>query len=80
MTLTKLFLIFCSYVLTEDEKSLLCKGLRFCIPPKKIEYTDFLTRFELLYRDIIMFEMKSENHNCQKKQIKRYWFLLFEII
>ena len=40
---------FSSYVLTEDEKSLLCKELRFCIPPKKIGYADFLTQFELLY-------------------------------
>ena len=34
----KVIFNFSSYVLTEDEKSLLCKGLRFCIPPKKIEY------------------------------------------
>ena len=40
---------FSSYVLTEDEKSLLCKELRFCIPPKKIRYAHFLTQFELLY-------------------------------
>ena len=39
---------FSSYDLREDEKSLLCKGLKFCIPPKKIEYTDFLTQFEWL--------------------------------
>ena len=79
MTLTKLFLIFL-YVLTEDEKRLLCKGLRSCIPPKKIEYADFLTQFELLYSDTIMFEKKSENRDFLKKQIKRYLFLCFEII
>ena len=30
----KVIFNFSSYVLTEDEKSLLCKGLKFCIPPK----------------------------------------------
>ena len=54
----KVIFSFSSYVLTEGEKSLLWKGLRFCIPPKKIEYADFLTQFELLYGDNIMFEMK----------------------
>ena len=68
------------YILTEDEKSLLCKGLRFSITPKKIEYADFPTQFELLYRDTLMFEIKSENCDFLKKQIKRYLFLYFEII
>ena len=33
----KVILNFSSYVLTENEKCLLCKELRFCIAPKKIE-------------------------------------------
>ena len=36
-------------VLTESEKSLLCKGLNFAIPPKTLEYADYLLLFELLY-------------------------------
>ena len=68
------FFNFSSYVLTEDEKSLLCKGLRFRIPPKKIEYADFLTQFELLYRDTIMFEMKSENRDFLKNKLKDICF------
>ena len=60
---------FSSYVLAEYKKSLLCKELRFSIPPKNIEYADFLTQFELLYRDTIMFEMKSENHKNKLKDI-----------
>ena len=39
--LNKVIFNFSSYLLTEDEKSLLCKGLRFSIPRKKIEYADF---------------------------------------
>ena len=42
----------------------------FPIPRKKIEYADFLTQFELLYRDTIMFEMKSENRDFLKSKLK----------
>ena len=35
----KVIFNFSSYVLKEDEKSLLCKGLRFCVPPKLIMLT-----------------------------------------
>ena len=66
----KVIFNFSSYVLTKDKKRLLCKGLKFCIPPKKIEYADFLTQFELLYRDTIMFKMKSENRDFLKKKFK----------
>ena len=53
------------------------------MPPKKIEYADFLTQFELLYRNTIMFEMKSKNLRCSKTQITRsllYKILFFEIV
>ena len=62
---------FSLHVLTEDKKSLLCKGLRFCIPHKKIEYAGFLTQFELFYKDTIRKSPFSE------KQIKIYLFLYF---
>ena len=48
----KVILNYSSHVLTESEKSLLCKGLNFAIPPDKLEYADFLLPFELLYRHI----------------------------
>ena len=70
----KVIFNFSSYVSTEDGKSLLCKGPRFCIPPKKIEYADFLTQFELLYRDTIMFEMKSENRDFLENKLKDICF------
>ena len=63
MNLTKLFLIFL-------HMSLLCKGLRFFIPPKRIEYADFLTQFELLYRGTIIFEIKFANHDFLKTKLK----------
>ena len=72
ITLIKLVLIFL-HVLTEDEKSLLCKGLRFSIPPKKIEYADFLIQFKLSYRDTL-FEMKSKNRHFLKTKLKDICF------
>ena len=70
----KVIFNFSSYALTEYEKSLLCKSLRFSIPPKKIEYADFLTQFELVYRDTMMFEMKSENRGFLKNKLKNICF------
>ena len=67
-----------SYVLTEDEKSLLWQGLRFFIPPKKIEHADFLGQFELLYRDTIMFKMKSRNRDFIKSKLKGICFSTFK--
>ena len=70
----KVIFKFSSYALTEYEKSLLCKGLRFSVPPKKNEYGDFLTQFELLYRDTIMFEMNTENCDFLKNKLKDICF------
>ena len=68
----KVFWIFLH--ITEDKKSLLCKWLRFFIPPKKIECVDLLAQFKLLCRDTIMFEMKSENHDFLKSKLKNICF------
>ena len=40
---------FSDYKLTESEKSVLCKGLEFAIPPNKLEYADFMLPFELFF-------------------------------
>ena len=37
----KVILNYSSHVLSESEKSLLCKGLNFTIPTDKLEYSDF---------------------------------------
>ena len=47
----KLFTIFQNN-LTEVEKSVLCKGLQFALPPRNLEYADYMVSFELLFRDI----------------------------
>ena len=43
---------FSSHILTDAEKSVLFRGLRFALLPKTLEYTDYIVSFELLYRDI----------------------------
>ena len=43
---------FSSYVLSDDEKSLLAKGLNFSVPPKKLNFADHMTPFELLYQNL----------------------------
>ena len=48
----KVIFNFSSRVLTTAEKSLLAKGLNLSIPSKTLHYTDILTPFELLYREI----------------------------
>ena len=40
------------YQLSDIEKAILAKGLNFALPPKKINYADYLTPYELLFRDI----------------------------
>ena len=40
---------FSDYELTECGKSVVCKGLEFAIPFNKLEYADFMMRFELLF-------------------------------
>ena len=57
---------FSSHFLNEVEKSVLCRGLHFALPPKTLEYADYMVSFELLYRDI-----KTTNLNTiQNETIK----------
>ena len=41
-----------SYQLSDIEKTILVKGLNFALPPKKLNYADYLTPYELLFRYI----------------------------
>ena len=43
---------FSKHNLTEVEKSVLCKGLQFALPPRNLEYADYMVSFELLFRHI----------------------------
>ena len=48
----KIVFNFSGHELSDDKKSLLCKGLNFAIPPKRVDYTDHVLPFELLFRNI----------------------------
>ena len=50
-----------SHGLSDDEKSLLCKGLNFSIPPKRLDYGDHMLPFELLFRDLNKNKMSNED-------------------
>ena len=73
----KVIFNYSSHVLTESEKSLLCKGLNFVIPLKTLEYDDYLLPFELLYRDIHDLDFTNENKEVLKTRIKDYTFSSF---
>ena len=59
-------------VLTETEKSVLARGLRFCLPPKDVDRYEVKCSFELLYRDLAKLELPltNENHDRLKSQLK----------
>ena len=65
------------HVLTENEKSLLYKSLNFAIPPKTLEYADYLLPFELLYRDIHNLDITNEKKEVLKTKIKNCAFSSF---
>ncbi|XP_057292667.1 uncharacterized protein LOC130621400 [Hydractinia symbiolongicarpus] len=66
----KVIFNFSSYKLSDSEKSLLCKGLNFAIPPKKLEYASYLVPFELLMRDINRDDLSNEDKNYIKTRLK----------
>ena len=62
----KVIFNFSSHVLNTTEKSLLSKGLNFAIPPKNINYADYMIPFKMLYRDFDCLEVS----NLDKEFIK----------
>ena len=65
----KVIFNFSSYNLSDHEKIVLCKGLSFAIPPKTIEYSEFLVPFEMLFRDINSLEVSNLNKECVKSRL-----------
>ena len=58
-----------SYNLSDHEKIVPSKGLSFAIPPKTIEYSEFLVSFEMLFRDINSLEVSNLNIECVKSRL-----------
>jgi hypothetical protein len=60
----KVIFNFSTYQLNQSQKSLLTKGLNLSIPPKKLNYGDFLMPFEVLYKQ--MFNSLKSDHSSDK--------------
>ena len=65
----KVIFNFSSYNLSEHEKNVLCKVLNFAIKPNKIEYSEYLVPFELLYRDLKKEEISSDDLSIIKARL-----------
>ena len=62
---------FSKYELSDCEKKLLAKGLNFSLPPKYLDYADYLVNFELFYRNIrTLGILSNENLNFVKTRTK----------
>ena len=59
-----------AYNLLKIEKSLLCIGLNFAIPPDKLEISDYLLSFELLYREIKDLDLPNEKTSFLKAKMR----------
>ena len=66
----KVIFNFSSYKLSSSDKDLLSKGLRFAIRPKQIDYSKFMTEFELLYRSTLDLSMTTEEKDRFKTKLK----------
>ena len=61
---------FSSYVLSDNDKPLLSKGLNFSLPNKRVEISEHLCPFELLYREISDFSKESSDKKLLKSKLK----------
>ena len=62
---------FSSYVLSDDEKSLLAKGLNFSLPAKKLHFADHMTPFELLYKNLKGYDIDQYKMDILKVDLKK---------
>lgn len=68
---------FSSYTLSDDEKSLLAKGLNFLIPIKKLNFADHATPFEMLYKDIKNCDISMYKMDLLKVDLKKIAYSSF---
>ena len=66
---------FSSHILTEAEKSVLCRGLQFALPPKTLKYADYMVSFELIYRDIKTTNLNTLQNETIKSKLLTLHFL-----
>ena len=66
----KVLFNFSNHSLIEHEKYLLSRGLNFAIPPKNVNYADYLLPFELLFRDIDLSEIPSYDKEFIRNRLR----------
>ena len=66
----KVIFNFSSYELSSTDEDLLSKGLRFAIPPKQIDHSNFMTEFELLDRSTLNLSMTNEKKDRFRTKLK----------
>ena len=66
----KVIFNFSSYLLSDNEKSLLSKGLNFSIPNKKVEISEYLCPLDLLYHEVSDFSKDSSDKEPLKCKLK----------
>ena len=78
--LEKVIFNFSSHELNDDEKLWLCKGLKFSIPFKHLDYRDHMLPFKLLFRDINKIEMSNEDKEFMKKKKAKRFCIYFILV
>ena len=66
----KVIFNFSRYNLSDHEKIVLSKDLTFAIPPKAIEYLEFIVLFEMLFRDVNSLEVSNLSKECVKSRLR----------
>ena len=57
-------------MLSDNDKSLLSKGLNFSLPNKKVEISEYLCPFEVLYHEVSDFSKNSSDKELLKSKLK----------
>ena len=76
--LDKVILNYSSYKLSDLEKRLLAKGLNYALPPIKLNYGDYMTPFELFYREIRKLPIEDLELEKVKTEIKKETYSSFD--
>ena len=74
----KVIFNYSTYDLSDGEKNVLAKGLNFAIPPKKLNYADYFTPFELLFRDVKKLSLDGNILERIKVDIKKTCYSSFD--
>ena len=68
---------YSTYELSDVEKTLLAKGLNFSLPPRKVNFADYMAPFEMLYKDVKDCDLTSHKLDILKVNMKKVTFNSF---